>query len=123
VNANLSHTSLVGLAALVEERLKIPVVHFILGSESFFPTGIRRHEPLKALGIAADSTLIVNSLTVEANYTARAEAAGMQYSESVDGPLLAPAAAAAAEASHEKNADAAAAAAAAASDDAAAIAA
>jgi hypothetical protein len=94
VHVNLSYTSLVGLAALVEERLKISVVHFSLGSDNFYPTGIRRHEPLKALGIAADSKLIVNCLSVEANYAARAEAAGQQYSEVVHGPLLAPAAAA-----------------------------
>ena len=148
VDVNLEHTSLVGLAGLVQEQVGEPVVHFIFGTENLDPFSEKlRDRRLCTFNIKKDSTLAVQLLLdteeEEAAAVAGSDDAAAEEEEAAvvaalddaaaakDGELpgLDDAAAAkerellgdvaAAEASHEKNADAAAAAAAAASDAAA----
>ena len=77
VDVNLSHTSLVGLAALVQAHMGIPVVHFIFGTDNLDPSSkILRHRRLGSLGIKEDSTLVAAfSWTAEAAYAKKADAA------------------------------------------------
>ena len=148
VDVNLEHTSLVGLAGLVQEQVGEPVVRFIFGTVILDPSSEElRDRRLSSFNIKKDSTLAVQLLLdteeEEAAAVAGSDDAAAEEEEAAvvaalddaaaakDGELpgLDDAAAAkerellgdvaAAEASHEKNADAAAAAAAAASDAAA----
>ena len=148
VDVNLEHTSLVGLAGLVQEQVGEPVVHFIFGTENLDPFSEKlRDRRLCSFNIKKDSTLAVQLLLdteeEEAAAVAGSDDAAAEEEEAAVVAALDDVAAAkdgelpglddaepakerellgdvaAAEASHEKNADAAAAAAAAASDAAA----
>ena len=82
----------------------IPVVHFIFGTDNLDPSSnILRHGPLRALGIAEDSTLVAAfSWTAEAAYAKNADAAAAAAAaEAAHEGLLVLGGVAAAEASHE----------------------
>ena len=76
VDVHLKNTSLVGLAALVQDHIGMPVVHFIFGTDNLNPSSILRHRSLGSFGIKEDSTLVAAfSCTVEAAYAKKAAAA------------------------------------------------
>ena len=66
VDVHLQHTSLVGLAGLVQEHMGEPVVHFIFGTVILDPSSeILKDRRLSSFSIKEDSTLVAVLLDTE----------------------------------------------------------